>query len=70
MQKVVCCNHARMRSSAGKSTQSHLSQQCAAVKATVGCVCMSGKLHEQEGESRYACICPGRVCQSVCGCVG
>jgi hypothetical protein len=36
MQNVVCCNHARMRSSAGKATQSHRAQQCAAVKATVG----------------------------------
>jgi hypothetical protein len=36
MQNVVCCNHARMRSSAGKSTQLRRSQQCATVKATVG----------------------------------
>jgi len=46
MQNVVCCNHALMRSSAGKSTQSHRSQQCAAVKATVGGVRTSGKLYE------------------------
>jgi hypothetical protein len=32
MQNVVCCNHARMRSSAGKATQSRRTQQCAAVK--------------------------------------
>jgi hypothetical protein len=37
MQNVVYCNHARMRSSAGKATQSRRAQQCAAVKATVGC---------------------------------
>ena len=42
MQNVVCCNHARMRSSAGKSTQSRRSQQCAAMKATVGGVRTSG----------------------------
>ena len=46
MQNVVCCNHARMRSSVGKSTQSGSSEQCAAVKATVGGVRTSGKLYE------------------------
>jgi hypothetical protein len=46
MQNVVCCNNVRMKSSAGKSTQSDSSQQCAAVKATVGGVHTSGKLYE------------------------
>jgi hypothetical protein len=38
MQNVVCCNHERMRSSAGKATQSRRAQQCADVKATSYCV--------------------------------
>jgi hypothetical protein len=41
MQNVVCCNHARMRSSAGKSTQLHSSQGAAEI-ANASCVHMPG----------------------------
>ena len=41
MQNVVCCNHARMRSSAGKSTQSRSSQGAAEI-ANASCVHSSG----------------------------
>jgi hypothetical protein len=73
MQNVVCCNHARMRSSAGKATQSRRTQQCAAVKAlkplaTVYCGRVSHGRLSVGCEARYACFCPGGMHQSVCGC--
>jgi hypothetical protein len=68
MQNVVCCNHARMRSSAGKATQSRRAQQCAAVKATVNCGRFSHGRLSVGCEARYACFCPGGMQRSVCGC--
>jgi hypothetical protein len=41
MQNVVCCNHARMRSCAGKSTQSHSSQGAAEI-TNASCVHSAG----------------------------
>jgi hypothetical protein len=65
MQNVVCCNHARMRSSAGKATQSR-----GALKplATVNCGRFSHGLLSVGCEARYACFCPGGMHRSVCCC--
>jgi hypothetical protein len=64
MQNVVCCNHARMRSSAGKSTQSRSSQgaaeianaSCVHSPVTVGC------------DARYTGAGPGRLHLTACVC--
>jgi hypothetical protein len=66
MQNVMCCNHARMRSSAGKATQLHLSQQCAAVKATVVGVRTSGNTYEQSGARRGMHASVQEACIRVC----
>jgi hypothetical protein len=68
MQNVVCCNHARMRSSAGKATQLRRAQQCAAVKATNYCGRFSHGRLSVGCEAMYACFCPGGMQRSVCGC--
>jgi hypothetical protein len=64
MQNVVCCNHARMRSSAGKSTQSRSSQGAAEI-ANASCVHSSGG---RASDARYTGAGPGRLHLNACVC--